>query len=258
MLLGCEALFDVGTVGLRGDRPPLVGSRCRTYLLEKSRVVQQAPGERTYHCFYGVARGENDPSGCAPDLAALRYTRESDLDTGSIEGVPDGDRHAKTWDALALVGVEDGDRAALARCLGAILVLGDVDFEATDAADDDCGSSRATAGPGERGGAGRARQRCRGKKTTCSRVSCAHLGKESWQQLDIVNVIVGLGKHGGAHAHQRREGGVRRQSAAAHAELVQCARAARAAICQKGRGGRRHGSWRVAQRKRARAPRRGA
>ena len=139
--------FDVGTVGLRGDRPPLVGSRCRTYLLEKSRVVQQAPGERTYHCFYGVARGENDPSGCAPDLAALRYTRESDLDTGSIEGVPDGDRHAKTWDALALVGVEDGDRAALARCLGAILVLGDVDFEATDAADDDCGSSRATAGP---------------------------------------------------------------------------------------------------------------
>ena len=30
----------------------LVGSYCETYLLEKSRIVSHAPGERTYHIFY--------------------------------------------------------------------------------------------------------------------------------------------------------------------------------------------------------------
>ena len=119
--------FDA-TARVGGGDPPLVGSRCRTYLLEKSRITGQAPGERAYHCFYGVARGRS-PSRL--NLKAQRFTKTGDLATQTIEGVLDKDRFAKTWDALRLVGVDEAERKSVADLLEVTLLLGDVDVEET-------------------------------------------------------------------------------------------------------------------------------
>ena len=74
--------FDAtARLGSGADGPSLVGSRCRTYLLEKSRVIQQAPGERTR-----VRRADISPTHRGDAAAATWIFRGNN-----------GDAAAPTW-----------------------------------------------------------------------------------------------------------------------------------------------------------------
>ncbi len=111
----------------------LAGSKCETYLLEKSRVISHEEQERGYHIFYqllaapanvkkefwdGLENTDNE------SFSYIGYT-----DTNTIEGKTDAQRFQLTLDALAIIGVKGDKLRNLMRALCVVLQLGNIVFE---------------------------------------------------------------------------------------------------------------------------------
>ena len=121
----------------------MLGARIRTYLLEKSRVVAPADGERSYHVFYRLCAGANDEEraelSVPRDPLEFEYLAKSGV--VDVDGVDDKRECDVLRDALHAVGIDAVAQREIFRVVAAVLWLGNVEFvdRELDGEDDACG-----------------------------------------------------------------------------------------------------------------------
>ncbi|KAF2304268.1 hypothetical protein GH714_029037 [Hevea brasiliensis] len=103
------------------------GAAIRTYLLERSRVVQITDPERNYHCFYQLCASGMDAEKYKLDHPSrFHYLNQSK--TYELDGISNAEEYIKTRRAMEIVGISHEDQEAIFRTLAAILHLGNIEF----------------------------------------------------------------------------------------------------------------------------------
>ncbi|KAH7279110.1 hypothetical protein KP509_37G005700 [Ceratopteris richardii] len=103
------------------------GAAVRTYLLERSRVVNITKPERNYHCFYQLcASPEARTKYKLTDPKHFSYLNQSTCFT--LHGVDERKEYLRTTRAMDIVGISSVEQESIFRILAAILHLGNVEF----------------------------------------------------------------------------------------------------------------------------------
>ncbi|XP_071978386.1 unconventional myosin-X-like [Engystomops pustulosus] len=105
------------------------GGRVVDYLLEKTRVTRQSPGERNYHIFYALLAGASREEREALSLLEPHcYQYLSSSGCVTAEGLNDKDMYNKVLTALQVMDFSDEEIGEVWKLLSGTLQLGNVEF----------------------------------------------------------------------------------------------------------------------------------
>merc|ERR1719245_2156509 len=107
----------------------IAGANIETYLLEKARIIRQAPDERTFHIFYQLL------AGCDPELKKKfiledpkAYTFLSYGNT-TIPGTDDAEEFGLTMEAMRIMGIAEEVVSSICKVISSTLLFGNMAFK---------------------------------------------------------------------------------------------------------------------------------
>ena len=117
---------------LFSEKNQIAGANVINYLLEKSRVVNQAPNERNYHVFYELLRGASaaELKDCIL-MSANQYWYLSQGGAVDIKGTDDKSKFQSLKLAMTVLNFPETSIREIFQTLSAILWFGNINFEET-------------------------------------------------------------------------------------------------------------------------------
>merc|ERR1719342_1315334 len=107
----------------------IAGANIETYLLEKARIIRQAPDERTFHIFYQLLMGaskEFKSQMLLDDAKNYTFMTQGGL---RVPGIDDIEEFAATQNAMKVMGITDEDMISIWRVISASLLFGNMEFK---------------------------------------------------------------------------------------------------------------------------------
>ncbi|KAM6995458.1 myosin IEb [Tautogolabrus adspersus] len=111
----------------RGGAPD--GGKISNFLLEKSRVISQNPGERNFHIYYQLLEGaSSEQRENLGVTTADYYFYLNQSGTYTVEDVKDKKEFSDTMEAMSVVGLSVDDQDSVLQLVAGILHLGNISF----------------------------------------------------------------------------------------------------------------------------------
>merc|ERR1712106_1187285 len=107
----------------------IAGANIETYLLEKARIIRQAPDERTFHIFYQLLLGsskEFKSQMILEDAKNYTFMTQGGL---RVPGIDDIEEFTATQNAMKVMGISDDDMTSIWRVISASLLFGNMEFK---------------------------------------------------------------------------------------------------------------------------------
>ena len=106
-----------------------IGGKIQHYLLEKSRVVKQQIGERSFHSFYQLLYGENQLDQYGLHLKAEEYSYINQGKCCKVPRIDDKNDYQQVKQAFKIVGFTGDEASAIWKIVAAIVHLVSFSFE---------------------------------------------------------------------------------------------------------------------------------